>query len=106
MPNTLTMGGGSSSPRAPKGLDLGRFRHGVGGMARVVDYHGVDEEDEGGSGAPVASRKKRALAWQGWHRASKKRMAQRLWTAARVAVVLHRRGGRRRCGCGWDDSDG
>ena len=34
-------------------------------MVGVMEYHGVDEEDEGGGGAPVASRKKRALAWQG-----------------------------------------
>jgi hypothetical protein len=42
-----------------------------------VKYRGVDEEDEGAGngGAPTASRKTRVLAWQGWCRALKKRMA-------------------------------
>ena len=65
MPDTLTVGGGSSSPRASEGLGLGRCRRGGGGMACVMEYRGVDEEDESSDGAPAASRKKRALAWQG-----------------------------------------
>ena len=44
-------------------------------MAYIVEYHRVDEEDEGSGGVPVASRKKRALAWQGRCWALKKRMA-------------------------------
>jgi len=39
-----------------------------------MEYRGVDEEDEGGGGAPMASRKKRTLAWQGQHQALKKKM--------------------------------
>ena len=106
VPDTLTVGGGSSSLHAPKGLGLGRCRHGNGGTTYVVEYHRVDKQDEGGGGALVASRKKRVLAWQGRRRALKKRMARWLRTAAQVAVELHRCGGRRRRVCGWDDSDG
>ena len=45
-------------------------------MACVMEYHGLDEEDKGGGGAPAASRKKRALAWQGLCRVLKKRMVR------------------------------
>ena len=57
------MGGGSSSLHAPKGLGLGRCRHGNGSATYIVEYRGVDKQDEGGGGALVASRKKRALVW-------------------------------------------
>jgi hypothetical protein len=68
-------------------------------MTRIVEYRGVDEEDEGAGdgGAPVASRKMRLLAWQGQRQALKKRMVRRLLTVAQVAVELRRRGGRRWC---------
>jgi hypothetical protein len=49
----------------PEGLGLGKCRHGGGGTVGVMEYHGVDEKDEGvsGDGAPAASRKMRARTW-------------------------------------------